>query len=94
MSNRKIIAKLRAADQDALNLTFNNVWNIQELAGKLSKDLEADSLTLLTAFLSQKTMDDFKVTPATIMTKFIPNTYDIFWDIAPEKFIKRMVEEK
>lgn len=93
MSNRKIVAKLRAADQDALNLTFNNVWNIEELAGKLSKDLEADSITLLTAFLSQKTMDTYKLTPATIMTKFIPNTYDIFWDIEPEKFIKRMVEE-
>jgi UPF0755 protein len=93
MSNRKIIAKLRTGDQDALNLTFNNVWTIQELAGKLGHELESDSLTLLSAFLSQQTMDLYKVTPATVMTKFIPNTYDIFWNITPDKFIKRMNDE-
>jgi UPF0755 protein len=93
MSNRKLIAKLRSGDQDALNLTFNSVWNIQELVGKLSKELEADSITLLNEFLSQKTMDTYKVNVATIMTKFIPNTYDIFWNISPDKFVKRMVDE-
>ncbi len=93
MTNRKMIAKLRSGDQDALALTFNSVWNIQELAGKLGKELESDSLTLLNAFLTQKTMDNYKTTPATILTKFIPNTYDVFWNIEPEKFIKRMVDE-
>ncbi len=93
MSNRKLISKLRSGDQDALNLTFNTVWTIEELCGKLGKELAADSLTLLTEFLSQKTMDTYKTNPATILTKFVPNTYDIFWDITPEKFMKRMAQE-
>ncbi len=93
MSNRTLIAKLRSGDQDPLNLTFNNVWNIQELAGKLSKELAADSLTLLNEFLSGGNLSKFGKSPETALTLFVPNTYDVFWDIEPSKFVERMAKE-
>jgi UPF0755 protein len=94
MSNRKLIAKLRSKDQDPLNLTFNNVWTVQELAGKLSKSLAADSLSLLNAFTAPDLLLSSNLSIETALTNFIPNTYDIFWDIKPEQFAKRMFEEK
>ncbi|MFM2392739.1 MAG: endolytic transglycosylase MltG, partial [Bacteroidota bacterium] len=93
MSNRKLISKLRSGDQDALDLTFNNVRTIQDLAGALSRQLEADSITLLNAFLNEKTLSQNGLNPATALTMYIPNTYDVFWNISPEKFIKRMKQE-
>jgi UPF0755 protein len=94
MTNRSLIAKLRSGDQDPLNLTFNNVWTIQELAGKLSKSLYADSLSLLNEFLSTSSLSKYNLNPQTALTMYIPNTYDIFWDITPEKFVQRMDEER
>lgn len=93
MSNRKLISKLRSGDQDALDLTFNNVRTIQELAGALSKQLESDSLTLLSAFINEKTLQEKGLNAATALTMYIPNTYDVFWNISPEKFIARMKQE-
>ena len=93
MSNRAILTKLRSGDQDALNITFNNVRTIRELAGLFSKNLAADSVSLLNAFLADNMLAEYGLTPETAMTIFIPNTYDIFWDISPDKLVKRMKQE-
>jgi UPF0755 protein len=94
MNNRKLIGKLRSGDQDPLNLTFNNVWTIQELAGKLSKSLAADSLTLLNSFIAPNNLSKYNLNPQTALTLFVPNTYDIFWDIDPDKLMQRMDDER
>jgi UPF0755 protein len=93
MTNRALIAKLRSGNQDALNLTFNNVRTVQELAGLLSKSLEADSLSLLTTFTNEAKLSSRGLNLHTALTNFIPNTYDIFWNIKPEKFFDRMSDE-
>lgn len=90
MSNRGLIAKLRSGDQDAIDLTFNNVRTIADLAGLLSTQLETDSLTLLTSMLDEKTLQDLGLNKYSALTMYIPNTYDVFWNISPEKFITRM----
>jgi UPF0755 protein len=93
MSNKEMITKLRSGDQDPINLTFNNVWTIQELAGKLSLDLSTDSITLLNAFLSGTALQKFNKTPENILSLFIPNSYDVFWNIDPMKLMERMESE-
>lgn len=93
MSNRQLITKLRAGDQDPIQLTFNNVRNIQELAGLLSKYLSSDSLSLYNAFIDPSKLQEFGLNPETAMTLFIPNTYEVFWNVSAEKLIKRMKKE-
>ena len=93
MSNRSIITKLRSGLQNPLNLTFNNVRTIPELAGKLSKDIEADSITLLTYFLSRENLNTCGLDSQTLLTLFIPNTYEVKWNITPERLISRMKSE-
>ena len=93
MSNRSLITKLRSGDQDPIKLTFNSVRTIQELAGLLSKSISTDSLTLLNSFLNPVMLAEYGLNPQTAMTLFIPNTYEVFWNISPEKLIKRMKKE-
>lgn len=93
MSNRQLVTKLRSGDQDPIKLTFNSVRNIQELAGLLSRYISSDSLTLYNAFLSPSKLQEFGLNPQTAMTLFIPNTYEVFWNVSPEKLISRMKKE-
>lgn len=93
MTNRTLLSKLRSGNQDAIQLTFNNARDIQQLAGMLSHDLEADSLSLLNAFLADSLLQKNGLKPETAMTRFIPNTYEVFWNITPEKLVKRMQQE-
>ncbi|MBK8700705.1 MAG: endolytic transglycosylase MltG [Saprospiraceae bacterium] len=93
MSNRVLVSKLRAASQDAIDLTFNNVRNVEELAGVFDKSLEADSLSILDAMLQDSTLQKYSLAKETAMTIFIPNTYHVFWNIKPYKLVRRMAQE-
>lgn len=93
MSAREVVGKLRSGNQDAVNVVINNVRTIQDLAGKLSQYLEADSLSILQFLTDSSIHDQYKLNTETIMTLFIPNTYQVFWNTKPEKLLERMKKE-
>jgi len=93
MNNLKLILILRSGRQTPVSLTFNNVRLAEELAGKISSYIEPDSQSVLTrmkdpVFCSQFGLDTFN-----IMSLFIPNTYQIYWNTSVEKFFGKMEEE-
>ena len=51
MSNNDIINTLRS-NNITVNVTFNNINNLNELAGQISNQIEADSLSFLNSFKS------------------------------------------
>ena len=92
-SNRKIIQVLRSGIQKPLDVTFNNVKSIAELAGAVSKYIQPDSLTLLN-YLNDPELRSIKgYNQYNFMTLFIPNTYEFFWNTSKEGFLKRMEKE-
>ncbi len=93
MNNWQIINKLRGGVQDPVNLTFNNIRTKEELAGKISKKLEMDSLTLLKALKDTALYAKYGFNRFNILAMFIPNTYRIYWNISPKAFIYRMYKE-
>ncbi len=93
MSNLDLINKLRAGAQDPVNVTFNNVRYAADLAGVISHQLEADSLSLLKLMNDTAFLDTLGVTPLSIFTIMIPNTYEFYWTISPRAFFKRMKDE-
>ena len=93
MSNKQIISKLRAKQQDPVNLVFNNIRIKEELAGHISEQIEADSVSLIKLLNDAEYLKKFGFTPANIISMFIPNTYQVYWDITAEKFIERMNKE-
>lgn len=93
MSNKQIITKLRSKQQDPVRLVFNNIRIKQELAGHLAEQLEADSVTLLKLLNDADYLKKFGFTTDNIISMFIPNTYEVYWDITAEKFMERMHKE-
>ena len=93
MSNKQIITKLRAKQQDPVNLFFNNIRIKEELAGHISEQLETDSVSILKLLNDADYLQKFGFTPNNIMSMFIPNTYQVYWDISAEKFMEKMNKE-
>jgi UPF0755 protein len=92
MSNNDIINHLRGKSL-SVKVTFNNQERLEDLAGRLAQQLEADSL----AFLTQMREEDFLAKngfdQATALAMYIPNTYEFFWNVSPQYFQKRMLKQ-
>jgi UPF0755 protein len=93
MNNKQIITKLRAKQQDPVKLVFNNIRIKEELAGHIAEQLEADSVTLIKLLNNADYLKQFGFTTDNVISMFIPNTYEVYWDITPEKFMERMHKE-
>lgn len=92
-SNYDLIKHLRAGEQSPVKVVFNYERLLEDIAGKAGKVLEADSLRLLQIFYNQSFLDSIGYTKDDLMCIFIPNTYEMFWNITPEKFVGRMLAE-
>lgn len=76
-----------------VQVTFNNCRDLQEVAGKVAKFIETDSLTLVQLLESAEIIQQYGFNAKTFPAMFIPNTYNMFWDTSAEQFIARMAEE-
>lgn len=93
MNTNQMINKLRSGDQTAVKLTFNNIRLKEGLAGKLAKQIQADSLAILNALSDTVLMDKYGFRAETFSAMFIPNTYKVYWTISPQKLVERMNKE-
>jgi UPF0755 protein len=93
MSHLALINILRSGNQTEVKVTFNNIRNIFQLAGKVGGQIEADS-ALIALFLSDPdnyAKDGF--TKETVISVFIPNTYRMYWNTSARGFYDRMLKE-
>lgn len=93
LTARQLIGKLRAGRQDAVNLTFNNARLIDDLAGKLSKNIALDSTEILNFLKTSPIVTEAGYDQETLMSLFIPNTYKVFYNISAEDLFKRLQKE-
>ena len=93
MSNNDLINMLRSGVQAPVNVTFNSMRTFEELAGIISKRLEADSLQFLQIFKDEDIIEKYGFNEKTFISMFIPNTYKIYWNSTPEEFVSRMKRE-
>lgn len=93
MSNNDIINKLRSGDQEPVKLKFNNIRTKEQLASKISKQIEADSISLITLLNDISFIQKYKFNKDNILAMFIPNTYEIFWNTSASQFISKMNKE-
>ncbi|RLD75864.1 MAG: endolytic transglycosylase MltG [Bacteroidetes bacterium] len=93
MSNNELVNMLRSGNQKPIKLTFNNIRTKQELASKVSQKLELDSTELMVLLNNNQFLNPFKFSNITIISMFIPNTYEFYWNISTEAFFKKMNKE-
>jgi len=93
MSNNKLLDLLRSGKQEPVKVVFNNVRTKEQLAGKIAKQIEADSISIMRLLKDKDFIGKYDLNIATISCIFLPNTYEFWWNTSAEKFIDRMNNE-
>ncbi|WP_194776767.1 endolytic transglycosylase MltG [Pararhodonellum marinum] len=93
LTNRELVKVLRSGIQTPLNITFNNVRTKEDLADKITKNLEISQEQFLTLLQDSVYIMKFGFEPETVMSMFIPNTYQVYWTTSPEALFDRMHSE-
>ncbi len=93
MNNRELIQLLRAGKQSPVKLTISFARLPEDLAGKVSKVIEADSASILALMNDGTLLKKYGFNQETAMSCIIPNTYEFFWNTDEVGFWKRMVKE-
>lgn len=85
--------KLKGGLQTPLNLTIPSVRTIEYLSEDLGEKLMLKPSDILAALQNPDTCASYGYTPETMICLFVPNTYDIYWNISLDKLLKRMEKE-
>jgi len=92
MNNLQLVRMLRNRSQP-VKVSFNNQDRLSLLAQRISKEIEADSTSLMNAFLSPYFLAENGTDSLNILGHFIPNTYELYWNTSAEEFAQRMEKE-
>lgn len=88
-----VFRKIKNGRQESMNLTITPVRTVERLAEQLSEKLMASRTDFLNILCDEEMCEKYGYTPETVMCMFIPNTYDVYWNISPEKLMERMQKE-
>ena len=92
MSNNEIVNTLRSQNIP-VSVTFNNQERLEDLAGRIASQIEADSLELLESMKDSAFLDSTKFDLRNALSMYIPNKYEFYWNTSAEEFRERMKEE-
>ena len=94
LGNRELIERLKYGRQTPVRITWNNfVRTREDLAGKVTTHLMMDSVTLLQYLEDDAFLAQYGLNKETSRCLFIPNTYEVYWNITPEQLFARMEKE-
>ena len=88
-----VLRHLKNGMQEPVNLTIPTVRTIERLSAELAKHLMLDSATLASALKNDTLCQKYGYDTTTIACMFIPNTYDIYWNVNMNKLLDRMKKE-
>ena len=89
----RIVRRLVLGEQTPIKLRIGEARTLPQLAGKIASQIAADSATLLCAMRDKQIRKELGFVKDSTIAIFIPNTYEIYWDIAPEKLLHRISRE-
>ena len=91
MNNIELVRLLRSGQQVPVKVIFNNIRFNTQLAGAVTSNIEADSASIIALLTdSDYLAERFNLTPQTILSICIPNTYEFFWSTSAKGFLDRM----
>ena len=93
LNNNDLVNLLRSGKQTPIKVTFNNLRNKEQLAGKIGSQIEADSLSILEYITDTTFLNKLQLNTDNVACLFIPNTYEFYWNTSVEGFVNRMVKE-
>ncbi len=91
MNNMDLVRAMRS--NVPVKLAFNNQERLENFAGRVGSEIEADSLSLIKAFKDPEFLAANGFNEDNVFAMFIPNTYEIYWNTSAEKFRDKMIKE-
>ena len=92
-TNRQLVNVLKAGLQSPLKLTLTNVRLRRELADKLSNQIDARSSQIDSLLGSPSYTRSLGFDTTTVLSMFIPNTYELYWNTTATNLMQRMKKE-
>jgi UPF0755 protein len=92
MGNQQIINALRSGNTP-IQVVFNNQQTIADLSGRVAEQLELDSLSLIKEIESPHFMESVNLNREELLSLFLPNSYEMYWNISAAEFCQRMQRE-
>jgi UPF0755 protein len=92
-SNYDLVWALRSGRQTPVKLTTRKARSKEEVAGWISQKLEADSLSILQLLNDEQKLGALGLNSTNVLSVFIPNTFEFYWNTSADKFLERMKKE-
>lgn len=92
MSNYDLISMLRSGNQTPINITFSYSRKINDLAQKISEKLKISEKDLMD-FITENSQSNYGFDNQNIIGMFLPDTYEVYWDITPKNLLDKMKSE-
>jgi len=93
MSVIEVARMLKLGTQTPVRVTINNVRIPAQLAQKLARQIDADSAAVMQALTSKTLAAEVGFDSVTLFSMFVPDSYEFYWTVTPEEFVKRMKRE-
>ena len=90
MSLNDIINLLRSGNQTPVKVSFNNQDTLEKFSGRISTQIEADSISILEVFKDSVFLMKNKLTEASVLGILIPNTYEFYWNVSAQKLRNKL----
>lgn len=92
-TNRELINLLRSGRQEATRVVIHNERDVELISGKLDRYFLMDSLQILECLTSSPLLKDRGFHHDSLLTLFIPNTYQMYWNTDCESLVERLLRE-
>ncbi|PZX48700.1 endolytic transglycosylase MltG [Algoriphagus chordae] len=93
MTNLELVRLLRSGKQSPIRVTFNNVRTKEDLAEKITANMEISGDQFLELLQDSVYIRKYDFNEETVMSMFIPNTYELWWNTSAEALFDRMYKE-
>ena len=90
---RYLHRRLSMGYQTPIKLTIGSVRTLDRMARNVSRQLMIDSTEVATLLNDTAYIREIGYTKETLPALFIPNTYEVYWDMSAEDFMARMQKE-
>lgn len=91
MSTFQLVSTMRR--NVPVDLAFNNQERLENLCERLSSQIEPDTSKLLNSFRDSVFLKKNGFTAENVFAMFLPNTYQVYWNISADDFRDKMLKE-
>lgn len=88
-----VFSRVSRGYQEPINLTIGSVRTLDRLARSIGKQLMIDSVEVAKLLFDSTFQAQLGYTTETMPCLFIPETYQVYWDMTANEFFQRMQKE-